>query len=62
MFVVAQLEDDIRVQPANLEKPRHVAVAEVIEELYFDKVLPDVVSSPPGRVPAYTGVVTSNTR
>lgn len=45
MFVIAKLQDDVRVPAAELGKARYVAVSRVIEELYFNKVIPDVVSN-----------------
>lgn len=42
MFVVSTIEADIKVQPKDLTKPPQVAVTEVIEEQYIDKVIADL--------------------
>ena len=42
MFTVCTIQDDVRVEPKNLNKPPLEAVTEVIEERFLDKVIADV--------------------
>ncbi|KAL6747919.1 DNA-directed RNA polymerase II, 19 kDa polypeptide, partial [Haematococcus lacustris] len=42
MFVLTAVEEEIRVQPADLNKRPIDAVTEMIEERFFDKVIPNV--------------------
>lgn len=42
MFNVVQLEDDIRVQPQDLSKPPLDAVTDCLEQLYIDRVIPEL--------------------
>jgi DNA-directed RNA polymerase subunit E'/Rpb7 len=54
MFVLAHLEDNLRIAPDALGKPRAEAAVEAIEKLYLDKVLPDVVRELPITPPFVT--------
>ncbi|KAG1675686.1 hypothetical protein FOA52_002395 [Chlamydomonas sp. UWO 241] len=40
MFILTELEDDVRVQPSDLSKHPLDAVTDVLESTYIDKVLP----------------------
>lgn len=42
MFILTTIESDIRVHPKDLNKPPLVAVTDVIEQQYLDKVIPDL--------------------
>lgn len=42
MFNVVHLEDDIRVQPQDLSKPPLDAVTDCLEQLYIDRVIPEL--------------------
>lgn len=42
MFILTAIEADIRVHPKDLNKPPLVAVSDVIEQQYLDKVVPDL--------------------
>eukprot|EP00879_Flechtneria_rotunda_P013900 GHRR01014517.1.p1 GENE.GHRR01014517.1~~GHRR01014517.1.p1 ORF type:complete len:222 (+),score=66.67 GHRR01014517.1:207-872(+) len=42
MFILTTFESDIRVHPKDLNKPPLVAVTDVVEEQYLDKVVPDL--------------------
>jgi DNA-directed RNA polymerase III subunit RPC8 len=42
MFILTTIESDIRVHPKDLNKPPLVAVTDVIEQQYLDKVVPDL--------------------
>jgi DNA-directed RNA polymerase subunit RpoE len=42
MFILSRLSDNIRVQPSELSKPPLQSVTEVIQERYFDKVIPQL--------------------
>lgn len=41
--MVVKLQDDIKVHPSDLGKPRAQAISAVLEKLYLDKVIADVV-------------------
>ncbi len=38
MFILSELEDKVRIEPADLGRPTVDAVTAVIEQLYLDKV------------------------
>lgn len=40
MFILTQLEEDVRIQPSDLSLPPLVAVTDVIERRFLDKVGP----------------------
>jgi DNA-directed RNA polymerase III subunit RPC8 len=42
MFVLSTIQGDVRVHPRDLNKPTPQAVTAVLEELYIDKVIPDL--------------------
>eukprot|EP00775_Hariotina_reticulata_P001173 gene1173-1511_t len=42
MFILTTIEADIRVHPKDLNKPPLIAVTDVIEQQYLDKVVPDL--------------------
>jgi DNA-directed RNA polymerase subunit E'/Rpb7 len=42
MFILSRLSDDIRVLPSELSKPPLQSVTEVIQERYFDRVIPQL--------------------
>ena len=42
MFKLTAVEADVRVHPKDLNKPPLTAVADVIEQQYLDKVVPDL--------------------
>lgn len=42
MFIITQIEDQIRVQPADLTKAPLDAVTQVIEQRFVDKVIPNL--------------------
>lgn len=42
MFILTTVESDIRVHPKDLNKPPLVAVTDVIEQQFLDKVIPDL--------------------
>ena len=42
MFILTTIDSDIRVHPKDLNKPPLVAVTDVIEQQYLDKVVPDL--------------------
>ncbi|EIE27604.1 DNA-directed RNA polymerase II, 19 kDa polypeptide [Coccomyxa subellipsoidea C-169] len=42
MFILSELEDKVRIEPADLGRPTVDAVTAVIEQLYLDKVVSDL--------------------
>ena len=42
MFILSALEDDVRVQPADLSKKPADAVTDVLQETFVDKVIHDL--------------------
>ncbi|KAI8475460.1 MAG: RNA polymerase III subunit Rpc25-domain-containing protein [Monoraphidium minutum] len=42
MFILSKLESDVRVSPQDLIKPPLLAVTEVLEKEYLDKVIPEL--------------------
>lgn len=38
MFILTEIEDKVRIEPADLSQPTIEAVTSVLEQLYVDKV------------------------
>ena len=42
MFVLSRLEEHVRVDPQDLERPRAAAIASVLERTLLDRIVPDL--------------------